>query len=194
MPVRAFYPPSVPSPIARRPARAQGLFESNRGMTSVAPTPSAEPTPFDGGVASLPGRLLGMIRSPRQTLHAVAENPRWLGVLAVTFAVSVTLSKSSESIVALPVRSTASAAATPTLEDATRSCSAFLTSASASMRNAFLASCDAFNASSCSPHCVSRSMTHCLAAASNSARDFLRPSASAAQLSQCFSQRAHSRP
>lgn len=37
---------------------------------------------------SLPARMLGVVRSPRRTLAAVAVEPRWAGVLIVTFVVS----------------------------------------------------------------------------------------------------------
>lgn len=38
--------------------------------------------------ASLPARILGVLRAPRKTFEAVAAAPRWAGVLAITFAVS----------------------------------------------------------------------------------------------------------
>ena len=58
-------------------------------MTTSAPVGSAaRPERFHRVVDSLPDRILGVIRAPRLTLHAVAENPQWVDVLAVTFIVS----------------------------------------------------------------------------------------------------------
>jgi hypothetical protein len=59
-------------------------------MTTSTPVGSAaRPDRFHRVVESLPHRILGVIRAPRLTLHAVAENPQWVDVLAVTFIVSV---------------------------------------------------------------------------------------------------------
>lgn len=38
--------------------------------------------------ASLPARILGVLRSPRKTFEGVAAAPRWAGVLTVTFVVA----------------------------------------------------------------------------------------------------------
>ena len=56
-------------------------------------TPSTTPSEASSGAPqtarrSLPARLLGVIHSPGPTFAAVAADPRWLGVLVVTLAVS----------------------------------------------------------------------------------------------------------
>lgn len=49
---------------------------------------SANPALLDHHFDSLPARVLGVIRSPRATLTAVAHAPRWAGVLVLTFLIS----------------------------------------------------------------------------------------------------------
>lgn len=49
---------------------------------------SGNPVPGDPRFDSLPGRVLGILRSPRATLAAVVQAPRWVGVLVLTFLVS----------------------------------------------------------------------------------------------------------
>ena len=68
---------------------AQGRPESNRGMTTSAPAGTVRPVPLHRDVESLPGRILGVIHSPRITLYAATKHPRWVSVLAVTFIVSL---------------------------------------------------------------------------------------------------------
>lgn len=59
--------------------------------TSVSASAPGEAIP-DRGYRSLPARVLGVIRSPRATLTAVAAAPRSAGVLALTFAVTAACS------------------------------------------------------------------------------------------------------
>ncbi len=49
---------------------------------------SANPALLDHHFDSLPARVLGVLRSPRATLTAVANAPRWAGVLVLTFLIS----------------------------------------------------------------------------------------------------------
>lgn len=49
---------------------------------------SANPALLDPHFDSLPARVVGVLRSPRATLTAVAHAPRWAGVLVLTFLVS----------------------------------------------------------------------------------------------------------
>ena len=48
----------------------------------------ASPVPIPGNPNALFGRMTGMIHSPRATFQAVIANPRWVGVMAATFAVT----------------------------------------------------------------------------------------------------------
>lgn len=56
------------------------MATSSAGLASSVPIP--------GHLDSLFGRVAGMINTPRATLQAVIATPRWLGVMAVTFAVT----------------------------------------------------------------------------------------------------------
>ncbi|MDO8794159.1 MAG: YIP1 family protein [Vicinamibacterales bacterium] len=49
---------------------------------------SANPALLDHHFDPLPARVLGVLRSPRATLTAVAGAPRWAGVLVLTFLIS----------------------------------------------------------------------------------------------------------
>ena len=57
-------------------------------MTTSVPAESASPALSHRDTDSLPARAMGVLRSPRATLEAVAAKPRWKGVLAFTFIVS----------------------------------------------------------------------------------------------------------
>jgi hypothetical protein len=52
----------------------------------VADTTTAQPASQPG----LPARIVGVLTSPRTTFAAVAARPRWLGVMAITLAVTAT--------------------------------------------------------------------------------------------------------
>lgn len=56
-------------------------------MTQLSAGP-ANPALLGRRFEALPVRVLGVLRSPRATLTAVAEAPRWVGVLVLTFLVS----------------------------------------------------------------------------------------------------------
>lgn len=58
-------------------------------MTTSVPAGAASPALLPRNAESLPARILGVIHSPRMTLGAVAEPPRWMTVLALTFIVSL---------------------------------------------------------------------------------------------------------
>ena len=49
---------------------------------------SAHPAMLDHHFDSLFARVFGVVRSPRATLTAVAADPRWAGVLVLTFLIS----------------------------------------------------------------------------------------------------------
>lgn len=57
-------------------------------MTTSVPAASATPVLSNRDINSLPARIVGMVRSPRSTLEAVAADPRWGAVLTLTFIVS----------------------------------------------------------------------------------------------------------
>ena len=57
-------------------------------MTTSVPAASAQPAVSTRHFDSLAARVAGIFHSPRATLQAVASEPRWGGVLAVTFVVS----------------------------------------------------------------------------------------------------------
>ena len=58
-------------------------------MTTSVPAESATPAAPARDTGSLPSRVIGVIRSPRATLEAVAAEPRWAGVLALSFIVTL---------------------------------------------------------------------------------------------------------
>lgn len=57
-------------------------------MTTSVPAESATPAFSNRDTDSLPARVIGVIRSPRATLEAVAAEPRWGAMLACTFIVT----------------------------------------------------------------------------------------------------------
>ena len=57
-------------------------------MTTSVPTDSTAPALSHRDTDSLPARVMGVLRSPRVTLQAVAADPRWKGILGFTFVVS----------------------------------------------------------------------------------------------------------
>ncbi len=57
-------------------------------MTTSVPAESAAPALPHGDSDALPARVMGVLRSPRATFEAVAADPRWKGILALTFVVS----------------------------------------------------------------------------------------------------------
>jgi hypothetical protein len=57
-------------------------------VTTSVPAESTASTILHRDSDSLPARVMGVLRSPRGTFEAVSAEPRWKGILALTFVVS----------------------------------------------------------------------------------------------------------